>query len=77
MSDWNWTIVDFLIENNYGEIFKQCYQIITETFDTKNLGRYIRFYTSRAAITFGYTKKKTPSNRLDIGESLFLYRVLR
>lgn len=37
MRDWNWTVVDFLIKNNYGEFFKQCYPIITDTFNTKNL----------------------------------------
>lgn len=37
MRDWNWVIVDFLVKNENGEIFKQLYQIISEAFDKKNL----------------------------------------
>lgn len=37
MRDWNWVIVDFLVKNENGEIFKQLYQIISEVFDKKNL----------------------------------------
>lgn len=37
MKDWNWTIVDFLVKNENTEFFKELYQVITDTFDKKNL----------------------------------------
>ncbi|WP_270611004.1 hypothetical protein [Bacteroides intestinalis] len=58
MKDWNWTIVDFLVKNENTEFFKELYQVITDTFDKKNLRGMRMMYNDSNEVARGLSPNK-------------------
>lgn len=58
MRDWNWVLADFLVKNDNGEFFKQLYQIISETFDKKDLRGMRLIYNDNNEMVRGLSLNK-------------------
>ena len=56
--DWIWVIVDFLVKNESGEIFKEMYQVISDTFDRKNLRGMKMMYNDTNEMARGLSQDK-------------------
>lgn len=57
MRDWNWVLADFLVKND-NEFFKQLYQIISETFDKKDLRGMRLIYNDNNEMVRGLSLNK-------------------
>lgn len=58
MRDWNWAIVDFLVKNENGEVFKELHQIISTTFDKKDLRGMRMIYNDNNEMAKGLSQDK-------------------
>ena len=62
MRDWNWVIVDFLVKNEneevFKELFKELHQIISITFDKKDLRGMRMIYNDNNEMARGLSQDK-------------------